>query len=596
MGSFLILETPLESSPINHSLLGHLLVHTAYDQVAGCAINNIAYCVATRSQPVDKFILEYEGVIWLGCGHLTGMPGIPTFQDAFRLVSGDDDWYEKLRGHFAAARINVNTGEIMIATNRFGSVPVFWAKGTNGYAFSTELTSCLIASGTSKELDLAGVAETLIIDVPLGDRTLFRDVKQLPAASLLKFTDNGISIEKYWYYKFYSSPITPDREIIGKGYYLTQQAVKNCLPKDQTVAIFVSGGMDSRLIAGCALPYVKAARTISFGVKGSWDLIFGQKVSRCAGSKEHINFEIEPWNYIDASMEGVGLTGGMLSPAHFHMFGFVRHNLKPDEVILTGYLGDPHFGADSKLSRSTHEDINKEIIGFKNRFIIDADKMNSLFPIDINESLHHDLLQIMNDCIRHNLPSDFEEYYFITERQSKLIIYISSLCNMLEEVRLPFVDYELAEFLCTLPEQWRYKRRLQRQILIQYFPELAKIPESDTGAPLSISDIAKSIYLFRRKTWRGYQWLVEHITVGKISPMYPRWPECHTTNLRGPLKNWFFSHLDNLEKRELFPKGLLTFYRQPFMDARHDMIRFRLISLEQILQWCERWPRISFHN
>jgi asparagine synthase (glutamine-hydrolysing) len=595
MSGFIVLHRLPGGPTVSSDSLSVLIQHTQHDRVATLQRGPFTVCVVSRWGPVEDLFQEREGELWIGCGHLMGMEGRYTFREAFSSnLCGSQNWHEELRGHFAAARLAWTSGTISVATNRFGSVPVFWAQGPLGLVFATELPACLIASGASRDLDRVAVAETIMLDVPLRDRTLFKAVKQLPAGCVARAAHGRVELQKYWYYRFYGGPRGAGTEIVSEASRLVKRAVSQCLPDSRPVLLFVSGGLDSRLIAGYALPKLKEARTVSFGVKGAWDLIYGEQVSCLAGSKQHIAEHMHAWHYVETSMEGVGLTGGMLSPAHFHMYGCLRRHYNPGEVVLTGFLGDPHFGANGRLDRSEPGNPREVISAFLARFPnLTYEEITALLGDEIYDAIRIDLEQVMKDCTHSNLPSDYEEYYFIAERQPKLIIFINALCNTLEDVRMPFLDYELAEFLCSLPEKWRYERYIQKRLLIRDFPELARVPDSHVGAPLTASETQKRLYLLRRKSLRGYQWVVEAISGGLVSPVYPRWSERHTANLREELRGWFLSNLERLEARELFRPRSLGYYRHPFLCSRYDMVRFRLIALEQVLQWCQRWPRLE---
>jgi asparagine synthetase B (glutamine-hydrolysing) len=482
------------------------------------------------------------------------------------------------------------TGEILAATDRFGSVPLFYALGPGGAVVSTELGACLQLSGVPRDVDPVAFAEMLAFDHPLLRRTLFAGVRQLPAASILALRQDGAAVHRYWRYGFYDGDAADENGAVESAGTLFKQAVSRAVPEERPVLLFVSGGLDSRLLAAELEHRAGPLRSASFGVKGSWDARYGAAVSRLCGSRQHIDVRMEPWRYVDSADDGVALTGGMLSPAHLHMYGILRRVRRPDEIVVTGFLGDPHFGADARHERNDVGEPTVEIDRLLSGSNLQSSELSLVATEDVLEAVRQDLAEVMADCVVHNLPSDIPEYFFVAERQSKLIVFISALCAAVEEVRMPFADADLAEFLCGLPCRWRYQRRLEKEMLLRVYPKYAAIPQSDTGTPLGCGQSREAATTVLRKGRRAFQVGVDYATGGRLVPPYPRWAETHGKNLRSDFRGWVRAGIAGLEERGLLNAEAAEYFEKPLRANRYDMSLFRLISTETALRWAASLP------
>jgi len=157
------------------------------------------------------------------------------------------DCVTHLRGMFAFAIWNERTQSLFIARDRFGIKPLHYSAGAWGLAFGSEIRA-LVAGGFSEQrLDPQGVDAYFQLGYVPVERSIFADVRKLPAAHTLEWRRGTPPvIKRYW-----NLPATDegrahpsDEEVLG----WIDESVEAHLVSDVPVAAFLSGGMDSSAV------------------------------------------------------------------------------------------------------------------------------------------------------------------------------------------------------------------------------------------------------------------------------------------------------------------------------------------------------------
>lgn len=177
-----------------------------------------------------------------------------TRSDTEVLVHGYEEWgidlLERLNGMFAFAIWDGH--RLFAARDRMGEKPLYYTRHEGALYFASEIKSLLtqVPAGPSIPEDF------LVFENTLCDDTLFDGVKQLPPAHFLLVRDGELTIHRYW--------APPDRvdeglseaSCIRELRDLVVDAVQLRLQGDVPVGLYLSGGLDSALIACIAKPSV----------------------------------------------------------------------------------------------------------------------------------------------------------------------------------------------------------------------------------------------------------------------------------------------------------------------------------------------------
>ena len=124
-----------------------------------------------------------------------------------------------LRGMFAFAIFDKKKNTLFCARDRFGIKPFFYTLSSNGdFIFASE-PKALLPFLSNIETNLQALHEYLIFQFLIGDKTLFKEIKQVPAAYYLQIKNDNIQTKKYWevQYKLYPYSLSLQQYDLTRG-------------------------------------------------------------------------------------------------------------------------------------------------------------------------------------------------------------------------------------------------------------------------------------------------------------------------------------------------------------------------------------------
>ncbi len=157
--------------------------------------------------------------------------------------------FAHLRGMFAIALWDGRRRELVLARDRLGKKPLFYAQTAGGISFSSELNSLLCDPEVERAVDPQAIDEYLSYLFVPHPRTIYKGVRKLPPATWAVFSDGQLRTGRYWQVD-YEEPAAPpplDQQVERLD-ELLREAVALRLVADVPVGAFLSGGLDSSLI------------------------------------------------------------------------------------------------------------------------------------------------------------------------------------------------------------------------------------------------------------------------------------------------------------------------------------------------------------
>lgn len=164
---------------------------------------------------------------------------------------------QKLNGIFAFAIWDSSTQELFIARDHFGVKPLFYTINNNTFIFASEVKALLKYPGVEAKLDEQGIAELFGLGpARTAGVGIFKDIYELKPASYAIFNSSGLHTHKYW--KLESKPhIDSLKQTSEKVRYLLSDSINRQLYSDVPLCVFLSGGLDSSIITHYASQYCK---------------------------------------------------------------------------------------------------------------------------------------------------------------------------------------------------------------------------------------------------------------------------------------------------------------------------------------------------
>jgi asparagine synthase (glutamine-hydrolysing) len=204
-----------------------------------------------------------------------------------------DELVHALEGMFALALWDERRGRLLLARDRFGEKPLFLCEEAGQLTFASELTALLAVKPNLRELDPAAIDAFFVFAYVPGPGTIVRGVRQLPPGHLLSWEVGGERCtERRWWAASGQDVHSDERlePLVAEARRLLSQSVRTRLIADVPVGVFLSGGMDSTLVALAAAE--ESSRrlqtfTIGYDVGSVNETIQARRTARFLDSEHH---------------------------------------------------------------------------------------------------------------------------------------------------------------------------------------------------------------------------------------------------------------------------------------------------------------------
>jgi asparagine synthase (glutamine-hydrolysing) len=202
---------------------------------------------------------------------------------------------EQLRGMFAYALWDSTRRQLVIARDRLGIKPLYYALKDDGtFYFASEIKALVEARAVTPELNHNVLADYAANRYTSGDETLFRGVKRLLPGHTLIWREGKIKIERYWDLSF----TKPNEQLSEKEYVrrfgeLFRECVESHLMADVPLGMFLSGGIDSSAIAAVMSQMVPNGGdpiktfSVAFAERDANELEFARQVAQAYKTEHH---------------------------------------------------------------------------------------------------------------------------------------------------------------------------------------------------------------------------------------------------------------------------------------------------------------------
>jgi asparagine synthase (glutamine-hydrolysing) len=162
------------------------------------------------------------------------------------------DCLSKLRGMFAIAIWDAVEQRLILARDRFGIKPLYWAKTSRGFYFASEVKA-LLPFLERRSVNGAALSDYFVFQFCLGEKTLMDGVWQMPTAHFTYvYPDQQPKMQRYWEVHYEVDYDHTERWFTERLRDLLKDSVSMHMRSDVEVGSYVSGGVDSSLLASLA--------------------------------------------------------------------------------------------------------------------------------------------------------------------------------------------------------------------------------------------------------------------------------------------------------------------------------------------------------
>jgi len=201
------------------------------------------------------------------------------------------DFVTRLRGMFALAVWDDRQRQLLLARDRAGKKPLYYAQTPDEFCFASEIKGLVATHDGSLDIDRQALLDYLAWMVVPAPRTIYRQVRMVPPGHVLIVRDREVIASRpYWRLAYGPKERLSDREAVERIDGLLREAVRLRLRSDVPVGVFLSGGIDSGLITAMAAQEAGGpVTTLSIGFEeGAFDeRPLARQVADRYGTKHH---------------------------------------------------------------------------------------------------------------------------------------------------------------------------------------------------------------------------------------------------------------------------------------------------------------------
>jgi asparagine synthase (glutamine-hydrolysing) len=223
-----------------------------------------------------------------------------TSSDTEVIVHAYETWGKdaiaRLRGMFGLAIWDTRSRTLILARDRAGIKPLYYAVAGGRLLFGSELKSLLCAPELSRELDLDALDHYLSFLYTPRDGSIFRDVMKLPPGHHLIWKDGTTHVQPYWRPSTDEGFTGTEGEAVEALHAVLADAVESHMVSDVPVGAFLSGGVDSSVVVALmARAGAGRVKTFSIGFDDPAfdELEHARKVARHYDTDHH-EFVVRP--------------------------------------------------------------------------------------------------------------------------------------------------------------------------------------------------------------------------------------------------------------------------------------------------------------
>jgi asparagine synthase (glutamine-hydrolysing) len=178
-----------------------------------------------------------------------------THSDTEAIVHAFEEWGEAcvdhLRGMFAFGIVDFERRRVFLARDHFGIKPLFYRVSESRLTFASEINGLQAANDPATQLRLEGIDAFLRYRYVPGPATIYRDIRQLPPATTYSCHFDGSAGRErtFWSLRFNPDDSKPIERWLEEFDSVVQESVRAHLVADVPFGVFLSGGIDSTLVA-----------------------------------------------------------------------------------------------------------------------------------------------------------------------------------------------------------------------------------------------------------------------------------------------------------------------------------------------------------
>ena len=422
-------------------------------------------------------------------------------------------------GMFAFAIWDARTSTLLLARDRLGIKPLYYAQTPAGFTFASEIKSILALPEVARQVDHEALDQFLSFLWTPDPKTIFRGVHKLPPGHFLLYQNGRPEVREYWDLRFDEDDSLTEAEWVERVRAQVERSVRSQMIADVPLGAFLSGGLDSSSIVSLMTGMTESpVTTYTFGFKSEdlrYDILEDDvKYARDVGARFKTDYHetfFEPkvmellpklvYHLDEPVADPAVITSYLICKAAREHLTVLLSGMGGDEVfagyprhiavrlaeaynLIPSFLSRPLVAAmpasvpgrfnavfrnTKKLARSAALPLRERYLGFGTYF--SEGEKQSLYTGALRASTRdfhaHGVHQAYFDRVA---DEDFVNQMLYVDMKTFLpclnLTYTdkTSMANSLE-VRVPFLDHELVELAARIPARLKIKGLTRKYVL-----------------------------------------------------------------------------------------------------------------------------------
>ncbi len=435
----------------------------------------------------------------------------------------------ELQGFFAFAIFDNIEKSIFLARDRFGVKPFYYSFDGNKLLFASELKA-MIALGAERIIDNYSLTNYLHLNYIPGNYSIFENVFKLAPGHYMKISNNNFEVQKYFEInsniaEYKSLPYSDAQKLLHEK---LEAAVQKRLISDVPLGAFLSGGIDSSVIAALSVKHKPDLKTFSIGFKDEpmFDETNYANMVAKMHKTDHTAFILDHNDLLDCLEPVLDYTDEPFADSSaLAVYILSRQTRQQVTVALSGDGADEIFGGYNKHMA----EYKVRQGGAKAQLLKSMSPLLGFLPQSRNNPLLNKFRQL-NRFSKGMSLSDMERYWqwagftddktaagylktpidkeILQKRKEEILCHLNkksdmdsvllqdtamvlpgdmltkvdmmSMANSLE-VRTPFLDHDLVNFVFSLPSEYKIDKHSRKKILKDTFKSI--LPEEILTRP-----------------------------------------------------------------------------------------------------------------
>ena len=369
-------------------------------------------------------------------------------------------------GMFSFAIWDTLKKQLFLARDRFGMKPLFFSMQKNKIIFSSEIKSLYKSSIIPFNPKYENFNEFLVFGYIAGEETLHENINELEPGHYLTWSNSNYSKNQYWFLK--PNNILSNYSI-DDALDKLENAVDTWLTSDVEVASLLSGGIDSNILAAIADKNLNGVTTFG-GIlendkKNNEELLI--KISSENLRGKHYSIKIKDQFLVDNFFKLINHFDDPIHDSNYFSLMALCSKIKKDtniKVVLCGEGADEIFGGYKRYKKFSNHFNNKSIdnlIYSYNHVAIPRLKLLTKDPVIISQKRYDIFQEVISEDIFNTLLL-YDQKTFLgsyLHRQDR----VGMMYGL--EIRTPYLDHHLVNFINSISSKNKYNAQYQKLIL-----------------------------------------------------------------------------------------------------------------------------------